>query len=167
MGFARLTRASHPLHHGLHTQSQEPKNSEILTEFFFYLIIVCSIKKYGAYFIGLTKVQFSDITNVVLKNTIKKTTTLKTDQDIKQVVTGVMSSSHNYYVNTVIWVANRYSPVSDKSGSQTISTDRNLILVDSANKILWSSNIATSLPSNEMILGLCVLIRSPFICYAY
>jgi len=52
--------------------------------------------------------------------------------------------------DTVIWVANREAPVPDKAGSLTISADGNLVVVDGANSILWSSN-ASSLSPNQTV----------------
>ncbi|GFQ04756.1 g-type lectin s-receptor-like serine/threonine-protein kinase at1g11300 [Phtheirospermum japonicum] len=55
-----------------------------------------------------------------------------------------------YYVvseNTTIWVANRDNPLTDSSGTVTISKDGNLILVNGQNETIWSTN-ATSAPVN-------------------
>ncbi|KAL0535111.1 hypothetical protein IC582_029434 [Cucumis melo] len=45
---------------------------------------------------------------------------------------------------TVVWVANRDTPLNNISGIFTISNDGNLVVLDSANIILWSSNISSS-----------------------
>ena len=55
--------------------------------------------------------------------------------------------------NTLLWVANRDTPLPDKFGSLSISTEGNLILVDSTGKTLWSSN-ASSAMSNETTVKL-------------
>jgi len=59
----------------------------------------------------------------------------------------------NFSTNTALWVANRESPVPDRSGSLTISADGNLVLVDSTQKVMWSSNVS-SLTSNQTIVKL-------------
>ncbi|XP_031738212.1 G-type lectin S-receptor-like serine/threonine-protein kinase At1g11330 isoform X2 [Cucumis sativus] len=45
---------------------------------------------------------------------------------------------------TVMWVANRDTPLNNTSGIFTISNDGNLVVLDSTNTILWSSNISSS-----------------------
>ncbi|XP_023001214.1 G-type lectin S-receptor-like serine/threonine-protein kinase At1g11330 isoform X2 [Cucurbita maxima] len=45
---------------------------------------------------------------------------------------------------TIVWVANRDNPVKDTSGIFTISKDGNLVVLDSNNSILWSSNVSSS-----------------------
>ncbi|XP_020674726.1 G-type lectin S-receptor-like serine/threonine-protein kinase B120 isoform X1 [Dendrobium catenatum] len=55
---------------------------------------------------------------------------------------------HNFSTSTVLWVANRESPVLDTSGSLSISGDGNLVVLDGRKAVLWSSNV-TSLSSNE------------------
>ncbi|KAM0936466.1 putative protein kinase RLK-Pelle-DLSV family [Dioscorea sansibarensis] len=57
---------------------------------------------------------------------------------------------HNFSINTVLWVANRETPVSDRSGVLSIAGDGNLVILAGENKTstpLWSSNV-TSLSSN-------------------
>lgn len=60
---------------------------------------------------------------------------------------------HNFSTDTVLWVANREAPVSDRSGSLTISADGNLVLVDGRKQVLWSAN-ASSLTSNQTTVKL-------------
>ncbi|GFQ03745.1 g-type lectin s-receptor-like serine/threonine-protein kinase at1g11330 [Phtheirospermum japonicum] len=55
-----------------------------------------------------------------------------------------------YYVvsnTSVIWVANRNNPLTDRSGTVTFSADGNLILINGRNQTIWSTN-ATSAPVN-------------------
>ncbi|KAG0447706.1 hypothetical protein HPP92_028176 [Vanilla planifolia] len=54
---------------------------------------------------------------------------------------------HNFSTFTVLWVANRESPVPDRSGSFAIAADGNLVVLDGRNGVLWSSN-ASSLSPN-------------------
>lgn len=44
----------------------------------------------------------------------------------------------------VVWVANRNSPLSDKSGVVTISEDGNLVVLNGWNQVVWKSNALTS-----------------------
>ncbi|KAL3624959.1 hypothetical protein CASFOL_031627 [Castilleja foliolosa] len=55
----------------------------------------------------------------------------------------------NYVVSntSVIWVANRNNPLTDRSGTVTFSSDGNLILINGRNQTIWSTN-ATSSPVN-------------------
>ncbi|KAI3458745.1 hypothetical protein Pfo_015408 [Paulownia fortunei] len=45
---------------------------------------------------------------------------------------------------TVIWVANRDKPLTDFSGTVTISKDGNLVLLNGKNETVWSTNAAAS-----------------------
>ncbi|KAG1347226.1 G-type lectin S-receptor-like serine/threonine-protein kinase B120 [Cocos nucifera] len=51
---------------------------------------------------------------------------------------------HNFSVSTVLWVANRESPVRDRSGSLAIGDDGNLVVLDGTKSIIWSSNTSTA-----------------------
>ncbi|KAJ0248137.1 G-type lectin S-receptor-like serine/threonine-protein kinase [Hirschfeldia incana] len=51
-------------------------------------------------------------------------------------------------VQTVVWVANRDAPVKDTSGVVTISEDGNLVVKDGLNRLLWSTNITSTMASN-------------------
>ncbi|KAL0012776.1 hypothetical protein SO802_007884 [Lithocarpus litseifolius] len=53
----------------------------------------------------------------------------------------------NISVFTVVWVANRETPLNDSSGVLTISKDGNLVVLDGKKKILWSSNVTNSVPN--------------------
>ncbi|PKU65253.1 putative G-type lectin S-receptor-like serine/threonine-protein kinase At1g61610 [Dendrobium catenatum] len=55
---------------------------------------------------------------------------------------------HNFSTSTVLWVANRKSPVLDRSGSLAIADDGNLVVLDGQKAVLWSSKV-TSLQSNR------------------
>ncbi|XP_074307617.1 G-type lectin S-receptor-like serine/threonine-protein kinase B120 [Silene latifolia] len=46
----------------------------------------------------------------------------------------------NISVDSVIWVANRNTPISGKNGSLTVGNDGNLIVFDGFGKNIWSSN---------------------------
>ncbi|KAF8030042.1 hypothetical protein BT93_E2461 [Corymbia citriodora subsp. variegata] len=57
---------------------------------------------------------------------------------------------HRISVKTVVWVANRDSPVSDESGVLTVSSDGNLMVLDGNNHTVWSSGInSSSVPPNS------------------
>ncbi|KAL3615018.1 hypothetical protein CASFOL_040679 [Castilleja foliolosa] len=48
---------------------------------------------------------------------------------------------------STIWVANRENPLTDTSGTLTISDNGNLVLINGRNETIWSTN-ATSAPAN-------------------
>ncbi|XP_042064002.1 G-type lectin S-receptor-like serine/threonine-protein kinase At1g11300 isoform X2 [Salvia splendens] len=52
---------------------------------------------------------------------------------------------------TIAWIANRDHPLPDSSGAATISKDGNLILTDSNNQTIWSTNATTSSPANTTL----------------
>ncbi|KAL7142757.1 hypothetical protein ABFS83_08G145200 [Erythranthe nasuta] len=52
----------------------------------------------------------------------------------------------NVPVTTVIWVANRETPLNDSSGTLQISADGNLVILDGRKGVIWSSNISSSSP---------------------
>ncbi|XP_058073081.1 G-type lectin S-receptor-like serine/threonine-protein kinase B120 [Magnolia sinica] len=56
---------------------------------------------------------------------------------------------HKIPMQTVVWVANRESPLTDSSGVLTIESDGNLKILDGTHKIIWSSNV--SMTSNNSI----------------
>ncbi|KAL6201085.1 hypothetical protein ACLB2K_024800 [Fragaria x ananassa] len=47
----------------------------------------------------------------------------------------------------IVWVANRESPVSDKTGVLTIGSDGNLVILEGNSTEIWSSNVS-SIPKN-------------------
>ncbi|CAA2967489.1 G-type lectin S-receptor-like serine threonine-kinase At1g11300 [Olea europaea subsp. europaea] len=51
-----------------------------------------------------------------------------------------------YYVSnvSVMWVANRDRPINDTSGTVTISSDGNIVLMNGNNETVWSTNATTS-----------------------
>ncbi|KAJ0988258.1 hypothetical protein J5N97_006614 [Dioscorea zingiberensis] len=54
---------------------------------------------------------------------------------------------YNFSTSTVLWVANRETPVPDRSGTLSIGTDGNLVILAGEDKTtIWSSDV--SLPSN-------------------
>ncbi|XP_030514140.2 G-type lectin S-receptor-like serine/threonine-protein kinase B120 [Rhodamnia argentea] len=57
---------------------------------------------------------------------------------------------HKISVKTVVWVANRESPVSDESGVLTVSSDGNLVVLDGPDRTVWSSGINfSSVPTSS------------------
>ncbi|XP_028797878.1 G-type lectin S-receptor-like serine/threonine-protein kinase At1g11300 [Neltuma alba] len=52
---------------------------------------------------------------------------------------------------TVVWVANRNSPLRDSSGVFTISKDGNLVVLNDQNLTLWSSNVSNIPPNSSMM----------------
>ncbi|KAJ1260463.1 hypothetical protein BS78_10G234700 [Paspalum vaginatum] len=73
------------------------------------------------------------------------------------------TNHNNYYVGiwykmsvsvrTPVWVANRAAPVSDPASSQlAIAADGNLVLINEAGKLVWSSNVgAATISSNGTV----------------
>ncbi|KAL8460257.1 hypothetical protein ACS0TY_031973 [Phlomoides rotata] len=52
---------------------------------------------------------------------------------------------------TVVWVANRETPLNDSTSTATVSKDGNLVLVNSRNQTVWSTNATTSSPLNTTL----------------
>ncbi|GJX31227.1 G-type lectin S-receptor-like serine/threonine-protein kinase [Tanacetum coccineum] len=50
---------------------------------------------------------------------------------------------------TVVWVANRQTPINDTSGMFKVSREGNLLLFNGGNNMVWSSNSIVSLRSNN------------------
>ncbi|XP_024993728.1 G-type lectin S-receptor-like serine/threonine-protein kinase At2g19130 [Cynara cardunculus var. scolymus] len=70
--------------------------------------------------------------------------------------------SSNYYIGiwykkvssnppTVVWVANRETPISDRFKSQLKILDGNLVLLNESNFQIWSTNVTTATNSNSTI----------------
>jgi hypothetical protein len=55
----------------------------------------------------------------------------------------------NISVSPVIWVANRDQPLNNSSGILAISEDGDLVVLDGQNKVLWSSNLASSVVNSS------------------
>lgn len=56
---------------------------------------------------------------------------------------------YNLEVKPVVWVANRDNPLADQNGVFKIGSDRNLVILDGNNNIVWSSNV--SIHSNNTV----------------
>ncbi|XP_042009146.1 G-type lectin S-receptor-like serine/threonine-protein kinase At1g11300 [Salvia splendens] len=57
----------------------------------------------------------------------------------------------SFSLETVIWVANRDTPLTDSSGSVTLSRHGNLVVLDgTTNQTVWSTNLTTS-PTNPVV----------------
>ncbi|KAH0863793.1 hypothetical protein HID58_081004, partial [Brassica napus] len=55
---------------------------------------------------------------------------------------------------TVVWVANKDAPVNDISGVVSISEDGNLVVKDGRNRLLWSTNITSTMAPNATLVQL-------------
>ncbi|KAI3731017.1 hypothetical protein L1987_62200 [Smallanthus sonchifolius] len=53
---------------------------------------------------------------------------------------------------TVVWVANRETPITDKSGLFKVSSDGNLVILSGGNTTVWSSNSMLSGRSNKPVV---------------
>ncbi|ESQ35719.1 hypothetical protein EUTSA_v10006785mg [Eutrema salsugineum] len=51
-------------------------------------------------------------------------------------------------IQTVVWVANKDTPINDTSGVISISDDGNLVVTDGRNRRLWSTNVNVTVASN-------------------
>ncbi|KAL0917375.1 hypothetical protein M5K25_012429 [Dendrobium thyrsiflorum] len=49
---------------------------------------------------------------------------------------------HNFSNSTIVWVANRNSPVSNTSGSLAIGGDGNLVVLDGQQRVMWTSGVS-------------------------
>ncbi|KAK1437922.1 hypothetical protein QVD17_03722 [Tagetes erecta] len=72
-------------------------------------------------------------------------------------------NSSNYYIGiwykhvssspTIVWVANRETPISDRFSSELKIKDGNLVLLNESNALVWSTNmIPTALPASLALL---------------
>ncbi|CAK9327386.1 unnamed protein product [Citrullus colocynthis] len=50
---------------------------------------------------------------------------------------------HQVSIQTIVWVANKDTPLNNTSGIFTISNDGNLVILDENNTIIWSSNVTS------------------------
>ncbi|KAJ4879161.1 Receptor-like serine/threonine-protein kinase [Raphanus sativus] len=60
---------------------------------------------------------------------------------------------NNIPVQTVIWVANKDTPINDSSGAISVSEDGNLVVMDGQRRVLWSTNISTQARSNSTVVA--------------
>ncbi|KAL5579257.1 hypothetical protein UlMin_011699 [Ulmus minor] len=54
---------------------------------------------------------------------------------------------------SVVWIANRENPISDKTGVLTIGNDGNLVILDGKNNSIWTSNVTVPSGSLTAILN--------------
>ncbi|CAL9214540.1 unnamed protein product [Arabidopsis halleri] len=55
---------------------------------------------------------------------------------------------NNIPVQTVVWVANRNSPINDSSGMVAISNKGNLVVMDGRGQVHWSTNVSVPVVAN-------------------
>ncbi|CAH8251928.1 unnamed protein product [Arabidopsis lyrata] len=55
---------------------------------------------------------------------------------------------NNIPVQTVVWVANRNSPINDSSGMVAISKEGNLVVMDGRGQVHWSTNVSVPVAAN-------------------
>ena len=53
---------------------------------------------------------------------------------------------------TVVWVANRDTPITDKSGTLKVKKDGNLVILSGGVNVIWSSNSNVSLSSSDPVV---------------
>lgn len=61
---------------------------------------------------------------------------------------------NNIPVQTVVWVANRNSPINDSSGMVTISEEGNLVVMDGRGLVHWSTNVSVPVAVNTTYVQL-------------
>ncbi|ESQ35718.1 hypothetical protein EUTSA_v10006795mg [Eutrema salsugineum] len=52
-------------------------------------------------------------------------------------------------IQTVVWVANKDTPINDTSGVISISDDGNLVVTDGRNRLVWSTNVTVPVAPND------------------
>ncbi|KAJ0254657.1 putative G-type lectin S-receptor-like serine/threonine-protein kinase [Hirschfeldia incana] len=58
----------------------------------------------------------------------------------------------NIEPQTIVWVANRESPLSDHNGALKLADDGNLVVVDGQNNTVWSTNVPPKLNNTVAVL---------------
>ncbi|CAA7029758.1 unnamed protein product [Microthlaspi erraticum] len=58
----------------------------------------------------------------------------------------------NIEPQTIVWVANRDKPLSDRNGALKIADDGNLLVVDGQNDTVWSTNVSPKLNNTVAVL---------------
>ena len=58
---------------------------------------------------------------------------------------------------TVVWVANRETPIADKSGIFKVSRHGNLLILNGSMSVIWSSNSTVTIRSNDPVVVLQLL----------
>ncbi|KAM0042691.1 putative non-specific serine/threonine protein kinase [Helianthus debilis subsp. tardiflorus] len=53
---------------------------------------------------------------------------------------------------TVVWVANREIPITDKSGMLELSRQGNLLICSGDNTVIWSSNLTVSAMNDNLVV---------------
>ncbi|KAK1419597.1 hypothetical protein QVD17_28802 [Tagetes erecta] len=61
---------------------------------------------------------------------------------------------HKISYGTVVWVANRETPITDRSGKLKLSRQGNLVILSGANTMIWSSNSTTPMGSDNPVMVL-------------
>ncbi|KAJ9553674.1 hypothetical protein OSB04_017719 [Centaurea solstitialis] len=95
--------------------------------------------------------------------TIKDGETIVSDGDMFELGFFSPGRSKNRYVGiwykkisvqTVVWVANRATPISDTSGVLKVSSDGNLLIITGENTVIWSSNSTVSVINRNPVAQL-------------
>ncbi|XP_042520161.1 putative G-type lectin S-receptor-like serine/threonine-protein kinase At1g61610 isoform X2 [Macadamia integrifolia] len=59
---------------------------------------------------------------------------------------------YKFPVQTVVWVANRESPILDRRGVLNITVDGNLVVMDGDGKLVWSTNVSIKTSNSTAVL---------------
>nr|GFB53693.1 putative S-locus glycoprotein domain-containing protein [Tanacetum cinerariifolium] len=55
---------------------------------------------------------------------------------------------------TIVWVANRETPITDTSGRLKVSQEGNLAILNGENNVIWSSNSTATTVSKDVMVQL-------------
>ncbi|XP_020223096.1 G-type lectin S-receptor-like serine/threonine-protein kinase At2g19130 [Cajanus cajan] len=121
-----------------------------------------------------TKISLAALTTVSANQTLSGDQTLVSEDGIFELGFFKPGNSSNYYigiwykkitVQTIVWVANRDNPVSDKNTAKLTTWGGNLVLLDASSNQVWSTN--TTSPSSSSVVavlldsGNLILTESP------
>jgi hypothetical protein len=140
--------SSHPKSEFSKTRSVEPMGLDRNTSLSALLVLLsCFCLKFGSATDTITAAKFITDPETVISN----------GGDFKLGFFSPANSTDRYVgiwyaqisVPTVIWVANRNKPLKNSSGILTIFEDGDLVVLDGQKKVLWSSNLSSSVVNSS------------------
>ncbi|KAF2576670.1 hypothetical protein F2Q70_00004874, partial [Brassica cretica] len=147
------------LHHQLHRENKEQsKTGTILFQLVMVLLLFNTRRRFVIVLLLVTlscfsfRLCFGQDRITSFTTPIKDTDTLLCKSGVFRFgfFTPVNSTTRLRYVGiwydkipkqTVVWVANKDTPINDASGVVSISDDGNLVITDGRNRLLWSTNV--------------------------
>ncbi|XP_047160878.1 G-type lectin S-receptor-like serine/threonine-protein kinase At2g19130 [Vigna umbellata] len=103
------------------------------------------------------------LTTVSANQTLTGDQTLVSEGEIFELGFFKPGNSSNYYIGiwykkvtkqTIVWVANRDNPVSDKNTATLTISAGNLVLLDGSSKQVWSTNMSSSSRSGSVLIAI-------------